>query len=654
MSPAERERGLEWRGVVEGFYGDPWTFDERVAFFEFAREVGLTSYIYAPKFDPFHRERWREPYPADELARLADLNRRAAENGVLFVYAISPALSMRFSEDADHRALAAKCEQLWDAGVRSFSLLFDDVPTELPHPSDRERFGDDAHGTGLAHGYAAARFRDGFLAAHHVIDPLLVCPTDYAGTASSPYRTGFAEHLPSEARILWTGSDIVVGEVTRDDIDRAAESYGRDLVLWDNFPVNDFDRSRVFLGPLTGRTGDVAGSRLAGIVANPMVEAAPSRFALATVAEWVADPASYDARTAAESAFRRVAQGAESLRALVAVTSSWPPSAPPSSEVAALLQPALAGDREALDGLGTWMRRLAQTSAEGAPDDLAAGLEPWVRSARAAGEAGVLACDVLAMGGGATESGDPALLVQLETARTHFESQYANVLRPVVAELIAGAASRLGELSSPAAAHDLAAAGTLAPAHVLLLSGVNPSPGDRELGEFLGASGHRVSIASRVPADESTAPDLVMVTRSADETEAVSAARLSIPLIAWGHTVALGLATESVVPLSLDAVDIVDPSHPAAAGLSGRVRVYAGPSKLTWSEPGGDAVIVAREPEAAHPVIAVYSAGTTLADGSSAPAARATTFLGADGFAPWLVTDEARALVLALVRTIAG
>jgi hypothetical protein len=42
-----------------------------------------------------------------------------------------------------------------------------------------------------------------------------------------------------------------------------------------------------------------------------------------------------------------------------------------------------------------------------------------------------------------------------------------------------------------------------------------------------------------------------------------------------------------------------------------------------------------------------------LADGTEAPAKRISLFLGSDGFAPWLVTDAARALVLAAVREAA-
>src|SRR5206468_2959082 len=119
------------------------------------------------------------------------------------------------------------------------------------------------------HGDACARFQEAFLLPRGQDGPVTMCPTDYAGCAASPYRDGLAETLPVDAIVLWTGSDIVVGEVTREDVDRAAASYGRRLMLWDNFPVNDFDRSRLFLGPLLGRTTDLEGSALVGVLANP-------------------------------------------------------------------------------------------------------------------------------------------------------------------------------------------------------------------------------------------------------------------------------------------------------------------------------------------------------------------------------------------------
>ncbi|MDZ7731697.1 MAG: beta-N-acetylglucosaminidase domain-containing protein [Acidimicrobiia bacterium] len=82
------------RGVIEGFYGPPWSWDDR-------RHVssrvchghGMTHYVYAPKDDPLHRARWREPYPDDEL----DHFERLVSDGTLEVgFAISPGLSIDY------------------------------------------------------------------------------------------------------------------------------------------------------------------------------------------------------------------------------------------------------------------------------------------------------------------------------------------------------------------------------------------------------------------------------------------------------------------------------------------------------------------------------------------------------------------------------
>ncbi|MBQ1511015.1 MAG: beta-N-acetylglucosaminidase domain-containing protein [Selenomonadaceae bacterium] len=36
-------------------------------------EQGLNAYIYAPKNDPYHKDRWREPYPKKEQKKLKEL-----------------------------------------------------------------------------------------------------------------------------------------------------------------------------------------------------------------------------------------------------------------------------------------------------------------------------------------------------------------------------------------------------------------------------------------------------------------------------------------------------------------------------------------------------------------------------------------------------
>ena len=58
------------RGIVEGFYGTPWSFEDRADLINFCGKNNLNAYIYAPKDDPYHRDQWRKPYPEDKIKDL--------------------------------------------------------------------------------------------------------------------------------------------------------------------------------------------------------------------------------------------------------------------------------------------------------------------------------------------------------------------------------------------------------------------------------------------------------------------------------------------------------------------------------------------------------------------------------------------------------
>lgn len=118
------------RGVVEGFYGTPWTFDDRADIIDFCRKNNLNSYIYAPKDDPYHREQWRKPYPADKLAELKQLVAVAKKNNVRFIFAVSPGLDLNYKGtkgDEDFKLMIKKLDAMYQIGVRDFAIFFDDI-----------------------------------------------------------------------------------------------------------------------------------------------------------------------------------------------------------------------------------------------------------------------------------------------------------------------------------------------------------------------------------------------------------------------------------------------------------------------------------------------------------------------------------------------
>ena len=229
-------------GVIEGFYGPPWTWDTRLEVAAWCADRGMTDYVYAPKDDPKHRERWREPYHVGELA---GFERFAADGLLRLGFAISPGLSMEYDDAADRAALAAKVDQLVAIGAHLVVLALDDIP-----------FG------GGPQGEAHARLATWL---HDHLDgraDLVLVPTEYVGTRSSPHLDALADGVPADVPIGWTGRAVVNDAITVADAEARAESLGgRQPLLWDNYPVNDgVMGDRLFVGPLRGSRGGPGGS----------------------------------------------------------------------------------------------------------------------------------------------------------------------------------------------------------------------------------------------------------------------------------------------------------------------------------------------------------------------------------------------------------
>ncbi len=288
------EPGLERRGIIEGFYGLPWSAADRNAMMRFAGQNKMDSYVYAPKFDPYHREQWKTPYPAAQLKELGALVATARANHVDFTFAVSPGLSICFSDDGDFAALEKKTQAMYDLGVRSFALFFDDITPVLGCDADKAKFGSDASPTAAAQAYLLNRFREKFIATHAGAEPLATVPTEYYGVTASPYKTRFAELVNADVHMYWTGQGVISPTITDADLSAAHALFKHPIEVWDNFPVNDYAPSRLFLGPVDGRGQKPADDGVTGFLSNPMTQAIPSQLAETTIADMTWNPGGYD------------------------------------------------------------------------------------------------------------------------------------------------------------------------------------------------------------------------------------------------------------------------------------------------------------------------------------------------------------------------
>src|SRR3989338_9226299 len=232
------------RGIVEGFFGPPWSMEHRAAIFEFGAKRGMNTYLYAPKDDPYHRERWKESYPEKEWEELLKLIRAAQKRGVDFVYGFHPGKGLCFSSEEPLRVLLTKAERFHDAGVKTFAVLFDDIPSQLEHEEDRRQF--DAS-LAKAEAVWLQKILDRQPAAWNEVE-WWICPSYYTedpplarmfGTFEPSFLETLAAHLHESVACFWTGPKVVPKKVSLTDIRKVTKQLKQRLILWDNYPVND-------------------------------------------------------------------------------------------------------------------------------------------------------------------------------------------------------------------------------------------------------------------------------------------------------------------------------------------------------------------------------------------------------------------------------
>uniref|UniRef100_W5LC32 Protein O-GlcNAcase n=1 Tax=Astyanax mexicanus TaxID=7994 RepID=W5LC32_ASTMX len=265
-----------------GFYGRPWTMEQRKELFRRQQKWGLNTYLYAPKDDYKHRMFWREMYSVEEAEQLMTLISAAKEHGIEFIYAISPGLDITFSNQKEVSTLKRKLDQVSHFGCKSFALLFDDIDHNMC-PADKEVFSSFAH--------AQVSITNEIFQYLGEPETFLFCPTEYCGTfcypnvAQSPYLRTVGEKLLPGIEVLWTGPKVVSKDITVESIEEVTKILRRSPVIWDNIHANDYDQKRLFLGPYKGRSTELI-PRLKGVLTNPNCEFESNFVAIHTLATW--------------------------------------------------------------------------------------------------------------------------------------------------------------------------------------------------------------------------------------------------------------------------------------------------------------------------------------------------------------------------------
>lgn len=194
-----------------------------------------------------------------------------------------------------------KISQIQNIGCSDFCLLFDDIPfaydvLDNPQNEDGKVIGQTV--VGLTN--------EVFLQLKNQIDTLWLCPPDYCFKQETNF-TKEMRLLNPEILVLWSGNDIFVETVTRQDLMRVKKLLGNDkqIVWWSNYPVNDCEQN-LGMYNLGGFNSPKGKLNLQGILVNPMRECYANLPFYLTFQDYLQSPNSYKRILAYKKALRKL------------------------------------------------------------------------------------------------------------------------------------------------------------------------------------------------------------------------------------------------------------------------------------------------------------------------------------------------------------
>jgi hyaluronoglucosaminidase len=252
-------------GIIEGFFGKPWTWDERRAVVEALAPHGYGFYHYAPKADPFLRRQWTQAHSLEETSNLKAFGAFCASHGVSFGVGLSPYEAFNDFNAELAATFVRRVQELVDLGITELGIFFDDMHVDLPDLAAKQI--EISH---LAH-QTAPQLKLSITPSFYSDDPVL---ERVFGACPPNYLRDLGKGLHPDIDVYWTGEEVCAREISPGHLKRVGALLGRKPLLWDNYPVNDGPRMSQFLHlrAFTGRPHTNAGL-LAGHAINPASQA---------------------------------------------------------------------------------------------------------------------------------------------------------------------------------------------------------------------------------------------------------------------------------------------------------------------------------------------------------------------------------------------
>jgi len=339
------------RGIIEGYYGVPYSAEVSQDLFRFMARYKMNMYMYGAKSDPYHSQKWADPYPTSITAEqkklgylsqrmLRDITNTAHQCKVNFIWAIHPGSAFTNSGNTTVVSkIMTKFQNMYRLGVRQFGLCVDDV--SIPTDEVTQRL--NASRVTELQNLIDQKWNKEGAAPEDTVKPLNVVPQIYNfNQSTAENRQKFYAALagtPAKVDVYITGQKTWTVPNTS-DLQTGKNYMGREVSWWWNYPCNDQDVTKLF--PMDTYTNFSIHRRIDGssrlepnlqgaktILINPMQQGEVSKIALFSIGNYTWNTAAFDNMASWEAALTAVVgqEHAAALRLLAPYLSYYDASA---------------------------------------------------------------------------------------------------------------------------------------------------------------------------------------------------------------------------------------------------------------------------------------------------------------------------------------
>lgn len=336
---------IKSRGVIEGYYGVPYSASVTKDLLKFMMRHKMNSYMYGAKSDTYHSKNWKDAYPktiTPEQERLGFLtqeqmraiNKVSRDTKVNFIWAIHPGRAFTGKDEKVIDQIMNKFQMMHELGVRQFAVFVDDigVPRDLPTiqltaarlTTLQNRIDKQWNGR-------SSRPSDRVKGLHFV-------PQLYAYSWQTPDKvTTFFSALgktPDKVQVYVTGAN-VWSTPNVHDLEVIKKDLRRDVAWWWNYPCNDNMDNCIFPNSMYKNFQDMSAidsnarlpKELTGcisLLSNPMQQGEIAKIPLFSVADYAWNNSGFDNDISWLAAIKAIApKGMEKQMRLVCQFSSF-------------------------------------------------------------------------------------------------------------------------------------------------------------------------------------------------------------------------------------------------------------------------------------------------------------------------------------------